>query len=59
MAFTLPAGETLEGRLTIAGIGPETEGLSYIGIPVKNLPEDSRKGFIIFTDIPIPKKITQ
>ena len=59
VAFTLPAGETLEGRLTIAGIGPETEGLSYIGIPVKNLPEDSRKGFIIFTDIPIPKKITQ
>lgn len=57
--FTLKAGETVNGTVFISDLAPEATSLQIISIPATGLDGSSKAGYIMFSNIPIPKKISK
>ena len=57
--FALPAGETAECSVTLSNVGPDASRLELLTIPARGLEGGTKRGHIIFSDIPIPKNISR
>lgn len=57
--FALPSGETAECSVTLSNVGPDASRLELLTIPARGLEGGTKAGYIMFSDIPVPKTISR